>query len=201
MARPRNEDKRLELRTGSCDYLLRVGVGAADLGEMAEELETSPRMLVHYFGSRDELINEALEVARDQQRSIFREWFAAHQTRTVAGLLLTFWDLMPSQQAQPYLRLFSEVYSLAVQRPGRFRSFSTHATVHDWLSGLEGALQDGGADEDDALALATLVLAVQRGLLLDSLGTGEHERVKAAHDALLGLLDAPSSSDGEAARA
>jgi AcrR family transcriptional regulator len=188
MARPRNQELRRELRAGASDHLLRVGVGAADLGGMARELGTSARMLVHYFGSKDELIAAALDEAREQQRSLFRDWLETRDDVTVAGLLQSLWDLMQSPQAQPYLRLFSEVYALTVQQPERFPGFSTHSAVHDWLPGLESALRDGGADDDEARALATLVLAVQRGLLLDALGTAEHERVEAAHHALLRLL-------------
>jgi hypothetical protein len=86
------------------------------------------------------------------------------------------------------LRLFSEVYVLAAQQPDRFGSFSTHAAVHDWLPRLQHELRAGGAGDEEARALATLVLAVQRGLLLDALGTGELERVQAANDALLRIL-------------
>ncbi len=97
-----------------------------------------------------------------------------------------------------YLRLFSEVYALAVQQPDRFPGFSTRRAVHDWLPALETPLREAGAGEDEARALATLVLAVERGLLLDALGTGERERVHAAHDALLGLLDQRSCPSGPA---
>jgi AcrR family transcriptional regulator len=189
MARPRDEDRRSELRAGARDYLLRVGVSAADLGELARELGTSARMLVHYFGSKDELIAAGVGEARAQQLALFREWFENRDDRTVADLLRSLWDLMQTPQLQPYLRLFSEVYTLTVRQPGRFPGFSTWAAVHDWLPGLESALRDGGAGDEEARALATLILAVQRGLLLDVHGTGEHERVKAAHHALLGLLE------------
>ena len=188
MARPRDEARRRRLRAGACDYLLRVGVSAADLGEMARELGTSPRMLVHHFGSKDELIAAALDEAREQQRSLFRDWLETVEERTVAGLMRSLWELMQTPRAQPYLRLFSEVYTLTVQQPGRFPGFSTRAAVHDWLPGLESALREGGTGDEEARALATLVLAVQRGLLLDALGTAEHERVQAAHHALLRLL-------------
>ena len=196
MARPRDEARRQRLRAGACDYLLRVGVDAADLGELARELGTSARMLVHYYGSKDQLIAAALDEARGQQRALFRDWFESRDDRTVADLLRSLWDLMHTPQAQPYLRLFSEVYALTVQQPGRFPGFSTRAAVHDWLPDLENALRDGGASDDEARALATLVLAVQRGLLLDALGTEEYERVEAGHRALLRLLGQGSASQG-----
>jgi AcrR family transcriptional regulator len=194
MSRPRDEARRRHLRAGARDYLLRVGVSAADLGELARELGTSARMLVHYFGSKDELIAAGLDEARAQQRALFRDWFETRDDRAVADLLRSLWDLMHTPQFQPYLRLFSEVYSLTVQQPGRFPGFSTWAAVHDWLPGLESAMRDGGAGDDEARALATLVLAVQRGLLLDEQGTGELERVQAAHEALLRLLERGSAT-------
>src|SRR5215210_1982930 len=122
MARPRNEERRQLLRTGACEYLLRVGVSAADLGGMAAELGTSARMLVHHFGSKDQLIAEAVGEAREQQRRLFREWLESRDDdRTFADVSRMLWELMQSPQAQPYLRLFSEVYTIAVQQPDRFR--------------------------------------------------------------------------------
>jgi hypothetical protein len=155
MARPRDEERRRRLRAGACDYLLRVGVIAAELGEVAREV------------------------------------------RTVAGLLRSLRELMQTPQARPYLLLFSEVYALTVQQPQRFPGFTTSAAVHDWLTTLENALRAGGDDDDDeARAQATLVLAIQRGLLLDELGTADHERVQSAHEALLRLLDCGSATRG-----
>jgi hypothetical protein len=108
------------------------------------------------------------------------------------GLLRTLWELMQSREARPYLRLFSEVYGLAVQQPSAFpASPSGWAAVHDWLPVLEHELRVGGATVDEASALATLALAVERGLLLDALGTHEQQRVRTAHDALLRLRDGP----------
>jgi AcrR family transcriptional regulator len=189
MARPRDEERRRRLRAGACDYLLRVGVSAADLGEIARDVGTSARMLVHYFGSKDELIAEAIGEARAQQRALFRDWFEAREDRTLAGLLRSLRELMQTPQARPYLLLFSEVYALTVQQPERFPGFTTSAAVHDWLPTLESALRDGGDDDDEARAQATLILAIQRGLLLDELGTADHERVQSAHEALLRLLN------------
>jgi AcrR family transcriptional regulator len=188
MPRPRDEGHRRRLRAGACEYLLRVGVSAADLGGMAAELGASPRMLIHHFGSKDQLIADAVGEAREHQRGLFREWLEGREDRTIGGVMRSLWELMEAPWAQPYLRLFSEVYMIAVQQPERFPGFSTHAAVHDWLPGLAAALREGGAAEDEVCALATLVLGVERGLLLDKLGTGEHGRIQAAHDALLRLL-------------
>lgn len=188
MARPRDEARREELRAGACDYLLRVGVSAADLGEIASELGTSARMLVHHFGSKESLIAAAVAEARARQRQLFDDWFDRHDARGLSGLLEVLGELMRAPEARPYLRLFSEVYSLAIQRPDRFPEFSTLAAVHDWLPRLEAELRTAGEPEEELTGLATLALAVQRGLLLDLLGTGEEERVQAANRAAIERL-------------
>jgi AcrR family transcriptional regulator len=157
---------------------------------MAAELGTSARMLVHHFGSKDDLIAAAVGEARERQRRVFQNWLDDHAPAAdLPALLRSFFELIQSAEAQPYLRLFSEVYSIVLHQPDRFPSFSTVAAVHEWLPRLEEVLRAGGADEADLTALATLALAVQRGLLLDLLGTGEHERVRDANDALVRRLD------------
>ena len=164
-------------------------MGRAELNEIAGELGTSARMLIHHFGSKDELIAAAVAEGRGRQRRLFEDWLDRHPTGTVADLLQTLWELIQAPEAQPYLRLFSEIYPLAIQQPDRFPGLSAETAVHDWLPRLEAELRAGGAHEDELTALATLALAVQRGLLLDLLGTKQAERVRSAHNALLRLLD------------
>lgn len=163
-------------------------MSAADLTDIASALGTSSRMLIHHFGSKDELIAAAVAEGRGRQRALFEDWFDRHEARSLTALLRIFAELLRAPEMQPYLRLFSEVYSLAVQQPERFPGFSTFAAVHDWLPRLEAELRAAEEAEDELTALATLVLAIQRGLLLDRLGTGEDERVQAAHEALLRRL-------------
>jgi AcrR family transcriptional regulator len=189
MGRPRDERRREQLRAAACEYLLRVGVSAAELGEIASEVGTSSRMLIHHFGSKEALIAAAVAEARDRQRTLFQAWFDRRRPRDLPDLVRTLWELMEAPEAQPYLRLFSEVYPLAVQQPERFPGFSTAAAVHDWLPRLEAELRAGGLPEDELSALATLALGVQRGLLLDLLGTGDRERVRTANEALLRRLE------------
>jgi hypothetical protein len=67
------------------------------------------------------------------------------------------------------------LFVLALQQPGRFAGFSTAVAVHDWLPRLEPELRAGAVPEGERSGLATLALAVQRGLLLDLLAdSGAH---------------------------
>jgi AcrR family transcriptional regulator len=133
-----------------------LGVAAADLNEIAAELETSARMLIHHFGSKDDLIAAAVTEARERQRRLFESWFDDDaRAADLPALLRSLFELIQSAEAQPYLRLFSEVYSIALHQPDRFPGCSTAAAVHDRLPRLRKGLRD----EADLAAVATPVLA------------------------------------------
>ena len=52
----------------AADHLLERGVVAVSLRDLAAAVSVSPRMLVHHFGSREELVARALGDARSRQR-------------------------------------------------------------------------------------------------------------------------------------
>jgi AcrR family transcriptional regulator len=64
--RPPDLAKREQLLADAGAVLARIGVIDTSLRELAAQMNTSARMLVHYFGSKDRLI---LEVLNRQQRA------------------------------------------------------------------------------------------------------------------------------------
>jgi hypothetical protein len=78
------------------------------------------------------------------------------------------------------MRLFFEVYGLALRDPDRFRGF-LDSVVADWLALLEERARQEGVPAERARATATLLVATYRGLAFDLLATGDRERVQAAH--------------------
>jgi hypothetical protein len=91
-----------------------------------------------------------------------------------------------SPRREKYLRLFFEVYGLALQNRQRFPGFLEGA-VGEWLPLVERAFAVAVAREH-AQALATSALAAVRGLQLDLLGTGQRSRTEAAFQEMLRLL-------------
>jgi hypothetical protein len=84
---------------------------------------------------------------------------------------------MTGPQGQPYLRMFSRLNDIAGEPlwPG-FRRVATT----DWLAPLEDGMRSLGRPQ-----LATVVLAVIRGLLMDLDATGDTARTdQAFHDFL-----------------
>ena len=156
------------------------------LRELADALETSSRMLVHHFGSRDALIAAALAQARLQLLDACRAQLAEQSPRDLRGLVGALRAIVTDPANRPLLRLFDEVNALAQTQPGRFPSFG-RSSVHDWLPQFTELLGPSSTDGATAEAQATLALAVIRGLMLDDNATGDHARVDAAFAVFDGL--------------
>jgi len=93
---------------------------------------------------------------------------------------------MTGPHGQRYLRMFSRLHDAAGEPlwPG-FRRIATT----DWLAPLQEGMRSLGRPE-----LATVVLAVIRGLLMDLDATGEAERTHRAFHDFLSTLPASATS-------
>jgi AcrR family transcriptional regulator len=186
MGRQPDLARRHELLGAVADYLLEHGLTDLSLRPLASAVGTSPRMLLYHFGSKEQLVVEALAAAREHEAALFSEW--AHETdaaRDPEQLARRAWRWMADPSNEPFMRLFFEVYGLALQQPRRYTGFLERA-VEDWLAALSGALVEAGVRPRAARQVATLVIAVARGLLLDLLASGDRARINAAMNSLVG---------------
>ena len=149
------------------------------LRDLARELGTSSRMLVHHFGSRDALIAAGLAHARAELLTTCQDRLTEENPQDLRRLVATLRAIITDPANRPFFRLFDEVNALAQTQPERFPGFGRES-VHDWLPQFTELLRPTSADEADAQAQATLALAVIRGLMLDENATQEHARVDAA---------------------
>jgi AcrR family transcriptional regulator len=136
-------------------------------------------MLVHHFGSRDALIAAGLAHARSELLTTCREQLAKESPQDLRSLVATLRAIISDPANRPFFRLFDQVNALAQTQPQRFPGFG-RASVHDWLPLFTELLRPSSVEEADALAKATLALAVIRGLMLDENATQEPARVDAA---------------------
>jgi AcrR family transcriptional regulator len=164
--------------------VLENGLPVPSLTPMAAALGTSPRMLIYHFGTKAKLVREALVEARRRQRTLFDAALTHRPGVPYADTLTAAWSILAGAEGQSYVRLFSAVHALPDgETPwGRFPVMA----VHDWLPILEAGLRTDGYP--DTPALATLALAVARGLLLDRRMTGEHDRAADAYATFIDML-------------
>jgi AcrR family transcriptional regulator len=187
MARTVDHEYRQTLTERAAAHLLDQGRIDVSLRELAAAVDVSPRMLVHYFGSREGLLSRALGEARSRQRGDFEARLTPQAGRPYPDVLTDAWRWFTSDEARPYMRLFGQLYALAGAPDSPHAGF-LRDSVLDWLPTLEAGFAADGAAPDAARELATLTVGVIRALLQDASATGEMERVDAAFKRYVALL-------------
>ena len=187
MARTVDEKHRAELLDRIADYVEAKGLGELSLRPLAKAVSSSPRVLLYYFGSKDDMIVEALACLRARQQAAFARIKAKH-AEVPGEACRRIWAALSAPKALKVFRLFLEVYNLALRKPKRFGKFLEH-TFTDWLAYLETTWRSDGYDRQDARAIATVVLAGFRGFLLDLNATGDRRRIDRAVELWLDSLE------------
>jgi AcrR family transcriptional regulator len=175
--------RRQDLLDRLIDAFAGGGIGSRSLRDIAEATGTSHRMLLHYFGSRDELLLTVVQEVERRQASMLT---GAGDDPVAA--VAAMWDDLRRPELRPLERLFFECYGRAVQGEEPFRRLLPGA-VEDWLDGVRE--ETGGTVEP---AMVRLGLAVTRGLLLDLVATDDDEGVDAAARCFLALLSSSQPS-------
>lgn len=134
-------------------------------------------MLLHHFGSRDELLLTIVDEIERRQMSVLPD--AATEP---ADAMAAMWADVRRPELRPFERLFYECYARGAQGEEPFNRMLPGA-VESWLTEVD-AKTGGSADP----AFARLGLAVTRGLLLDLIATNDDDGVDAAAQAFVELL-------------
>jgi len=182
---------RDRLLAAAVEYFAAEGIGDTSLRAIAGALDTSHRMLIYHFGSREGLLAAVVHAVERQQRDALDE-------------LMADTDLPPAEQA---MRLWRRVTEAALTYGPLFFELSAHAVrdrpytaplreglVWMWLPPLTELYRRAGMAEADAHAGARLGLGAARGLLLDLLATGDRAGVEQAVELLQRLLFAAGAA-------
>jgi AcrR family transcriptional regulator len=177
MARSPDSQRRRQLLDALIEEFAAGGIGDRSLRDVAAAVGTSHRMLLHHFGSREDLLVAVVEEVERRQMGLLPEL----PTDPAEGFAAMWADLRRPELRQ-LERLFFECYSRAAQGERPFARMVPGA-VDGWLSEVE-ATADGPFDP----AMARLGLAVTRGLLLDLVASNDDAAVDAAAQAFTQLL-------------
>lgn len=178
---PTPSPRRQELLEAAYAYALRSGLGELSLRPLAEEIHSSPRVLLYLFGSKDGLIRALLARARADELAHMQQ-VAESQDRGegLQPVARELWRWLSDEAHRGLLTLWVESYARSLIEPdGPWAGFARD-TVGDWLALLAVGQPAALRDTEAALTQRTLVLAVLRGAMLDLLATGEIERTTAA---------------------
>jgi AcrR family transcriptional regulator len=176
---------RQRLLDACTDHALQHGL-ADSLAPFAAAAGTSTRMLIYHFGTRDDMLREVLQQARRRQVEAFTELIRVRPDEPYPTTLAQAWLAISGPPNQPFVRMFSRLHDTNGEPlwPGFRRTATT-----DWLKPLED-----GMSSMDRPELATVVLAVIRGLLMDLDATGDTTRTNQAFTAFLDTIRHPTQA-------
>jgi AcrR family transcriptional regulator len=180
MARTPDLARRRQLLDALIEEFAAGGIGDRSLREVATAVGTSHRMLLHHFGSREELLLAIVQGVERRQMTLLPELPAG-----AAASFAAMWADVRRPELRHLERLFFECYARAAQGEKPFAGMVPGA-VNDWLTEVE-VVADGPFES----AKVRLGLAVVRGLLLDLVATNDEAGVEAAAQAFIELLATP----------
>jgi AcrR family transcriptional regulator len=177
MVRTPDLDRRRQLLDALVEEFAAGGVGDRSLRDVAAAVGTSHRMLLHHFGSREDLLLAIVEQVERRQMGQLTDL-----PTTPAESFAAMWADLHRPELRHLERLFFECYARAAQGEKPFARMVPGA--------VEGWLDEVAAVAGDAFdpAMARLGLAVSRGLLLDLIVTEDEAGVDAAAQAFVTLL-------------
>ncbi|MGW2644343.1 TetR/AcrR family transcriptional regulator [Streptomyces sp. NPDC001393] len=187
-----DRDRRAHLVDAAVDHVAAHGIADLSLRRLGAAIGVSHRMLIHYFGSKEQLLVEIVRTSERRQRELLSR-LRLEPGRSPADVARLLWRQLTDPRLAGQERLFFEICGHALR--GRPEAVPVlEGLVTDWLEPLVAAETGAGADPVTARNRARLGLATVRGLLLDLLATGDRAGVDAAMEEFLRLYYGPDLS-------
>jgi len=150
--------RRDELADRIASVVLEHGLESLALRGLAERLDTSGRMLLYYFGTKDALVVAALGRVSARLYEMLAQRPAAE--RLTPGAFLSAALAMTADPAMaPYMRVWTEVIARGARGEEPFRGIASE-TVAAWLAWVESRLVAGEAGRAGA------ILSIMEGFAL-----------------------------------
>ncbi|MFF3518325.1 TetR/AcrR family transcriptional regulator [Streptomyces sp. NPDC002573] len=182
-------DRRAQLVDAAVDHVAAHGIADLSLRRLGAAIGVSHRMLIHYFGSKEQLLFEIVRASERRQRGLLSR-LRTEPGLSPADVARRLWQQLTDPRLAGQERLFFEICGHALR--GRPEALPIlEVLVADWLEPLAAAEVAAGTDPVTAHNRARLGLATVRGLLLDLLATGDRAGVDAAMEEFLRLYYGP----------
>lgn len=177
--------RRARLVDAAVDHVAAHGIADLSLRGLGAAIGVSHRMLIHYFGSKEQLLVEIVRTSERRQRDVLSR-LRLEPGLSPADVARSLWQQLTAPRLAGQERLFFEICGHALR--GRPEAAPVlEGLVTDWLEPLVAAEVGAGVDPALARNRARLGLATVRGLLLDLLATGDRAGVDAAMEEFLRL--------------
>ena len=183
-------DRRSELLRKIVDELLDRGAADLSLRPLAERVGSSARLLIYHFGSKEQLVADALTEVRRRIQASLGARAAQVGPASLRALVMMVWDWAVEPENHGYFRLLFEVDGLTLFDRISFSEEVRKANSAVWIALIERAAARLPREGALFAAHATLIMGAIVGLLQEFLSTGEREKTTAALATLVDLIAA-----------
>jgi AcrR family transcriptional regulator len=179
-----NPERKPELLRAVVAELVRGGLAGASLRPLAAALGVSTYTLTYHFGSKEQLLAEALAYVEEEQRQLVaRSTDGLGPKADAATVIARYWAWVSQPENLERVRLVFEVITSphsAELLPAENRRQLTSA----WVELIAGELHEDGIPKRQATTEATIAASTLAGMVLDLLATGDRARLARATKAL-----------------
>jgi AcrR family transcriptional regulator len=190
MGRRPNPQRKHDLLDEIVVYLGETGIGDLSLRPLAKCLGTSTYTLTYQFGSKDQLVGDAVRHAVGLRRQSVAE--LAGGEATPAELVRRLWSWSTHPPNLRLVRMLLEATTLAHSQPALFGEVGRQV-VSEGVGLFSAALEQAGVPPAVAERVGTQAYATLVGLQMDLMATGQRERVDRAVEELCRDLDQAST--------
>ncbi|MGW5277766.1 TetR/AcrR family transcriptional regulator [Streptomyces sp. NPDC004044] len=184
MPRPVNAEKRAELLKQVVHHLQHHGLALTSLSQLAEAVGTTKRMLLYYFGSRENLLAQALAASRPDTHAMFDD---VHDSAGLRKAAHGLWEAINVGEQSGAFRMLLQLLSLGATDPEQYGNLAAD-TVEIMVAPIAAAYVRLGHPPQEAWAGATLLVSGLRGLCQDRLVTHDVARTDAAARRLIAVV-------------
>jgi AcrR family transcriptional regulator len=158
--RPVDHAKRDALLDEATEVLARTGVVDTSLRSLATEMGTSARMLIYYFGSKENLILSVL------RRQVVVETVLLHTVEEFRQWCLDDWQVVTRGHKRASVRIMEQVFGAACGQDSPYADY-TAATLAHLVRNSQARMEAIGMPPDVAHARSRLALAAIQGLVIE----------------------------------
>ncbi len=179
MGRDSDPTIKVALLQKALQYLLQHGLQDLSLRPLAKALGTNARMLIYHFGSKEQLIIEALELAQQHQIEALTK--SPKPKANSEAELAYLWQWFSSDNFLAFGKLLFEVEVLGINGNPHYRTFAKQI-IEGWVSFIQTRFKNCNA------STANVIVNTFSGFLLDLLITNDTKRVNASFKVFSALL-------------
>lgn len=161
MTDPTTERERLLALVA--DHILANGVGSLTLRGLSRAVGSNNRMLIYYFGSKEQMISAGLVEVYSRFPRLRRALDGLVGVEPLDARLQRVWLDISAPENLPFLRLFFEGFGLAAHQPDRYGPLLEDWGT-DWVLRVAAAIEGEGVPTAEAHRLGTEIVALWRGL-------------------------------------